>query len=247
MHEIRFSSRCRSLLVLFLQTERFLQHLFKYFPKVPIQALRGCRMPIFLAVNGITETYPVRPPSSRPHAVEPVWQGERHGQHSPSLDHSALAAQTAYQQQSAQPPHPKPAVLAQDLMKAPVFSLPSDGTLLDAWMLMSQKGFHHIPITSLHGTLVGMVSHRDLLRHVPELITAGDSRHASARRLAEILVPRVISSTPMTKIREVARVMLDEHIHAVPVLDTTRRLVGILSAHDLLQGIANHGPLELWT
>jgi acetoin utilization protein AcuB len=179
--------------------------------------------------------------------VDPVAESERHGQHSASLDHSALNAQTAYQQQSVQQPHPKPAVLAQDLMKAPVLSLPSDSTLLDAWTLMSHKGFHHIPITSLHGTLVGMVSHRDLLRHVPELVTAGDSRQASTRRLAEIMTSRVISSTPITEIREVARVMLDEQIHAVPILDNARRLVGILSTQDLLQGMANHGPLELWT
>lgn len=204
-------------------------------------------MPIFLAVNGITGTYPVRPSGSRPSLVEPVAESERRGQHSPSLDHSALSAQTAYQQQSAQQPPPRPAVLARDLMKAPVLSLPSDGTLLDAWMLMSHKGFHHIPITSLHGTLVGMVSHRDLLRHVPELVTAGDSSQASLRRLAEIMTSRVISSTPMTEIREVARVMLDEQIHALPILDNARRLVGIVSTQDLLQGIANHVPLELWT
>ncbi len=41
--------------------------------------------------------------------------------------------------------------------------------------------------------------------------------------------------------------MLDEGIHAVPIVDHNRRLVGILAAQDLLRGIANHGPLELWT
>jgi acetoin utilization protein AcuB len=41
--------------------------------------------------------------------------------------------------------------------------------------------------------------------------------------------------------------MLDERIHAVPILDGNRSLVGILSARDLLRGIANHGPIELWT
>lgn len=56
-----------------------------------------------------------------------------------------------------------------------------------------------------------------------------------------------ISATPETDIREIARIMLDERIHAVPILDSHRRLVGILSARDLLRGIANHGPLELWT
>ncbi len=203
-------------------------------------------MPIILAVNGIVETYPIKPVGPRNGAESPG-EREHRGQHSPSLDHSALAAQTAYQQQSNDRTHPKPAILARDLMSAPVFSLPSDGTLLDAWASMSHKGFHHIPVTTMHDTLVGMVSYRDLLHHVPELITANDKRQASGRRLAEIMTSRVISATPATEIREIARVMLDERIHAVPILDHNRRVVGILAIRDLLQGIANHGPLELWT
>jgi len=204
-------------------------------------------MSIILAVNGIVETYPTKTIDPRPTRAESVGDREHHGQDSASLDHSALAAQSAYQQQSRERPHPKPAILARDLMKTPVLSLPSDSTLLDAWGIMSHKGFHHIPVTSLHGTLVGMISYRDLLNHVPELITAADKRQASTRRLAEIMTSRVISATPTTEIREIARVMLDEQIHAVPILDHDRRLVGILSTQDLLQGIANHGPLELWT
>jgi acetoin utilization protein AcuB len=204
-------------------------------------------MPIILAVNGIVETYPIKPVGPRNSRAESTSEREHHGQPSSSLDRSALAAQTAYEQQSFQRPHPKPAILARDLMSAPVLSLPSDNTLLDAWAIMSQKGFHHIPVTSMHGTLVGMVSYRDLLLHVPELITAADKRQASRRRVAEIMTPRVISATPVTEIRDIAGVMLDEQIHAVPILDHNRRLVGILATRDLLRGIANHGPLELWT
>ncbi|WHZ27298.1 MAG: hypothetical protein OJF51_002095 [Nitrospira sp.] len=204
-------------------------------------------MPIILAVNGVVETYPIKPVGPRNGRAESVGEREHHGQQSSSLDRSVLAAQTAYQQQSNERPQLKPAILARDLMNAPVLSLPSDSTLLDAWASMSEKGFHHIPVTSMHDTLVGMVSYRDLLHHVPELITAADTRQASRRRLAEIMTSRVISATPMTEIRQIARVMLDERIHAVPILDHNRRLIGILAIRDLLQSIANHGPLELWT
>lgn len=99
----------------------------------------------------------------------------------------------------------------------------------------------------MHGTLVGMVSDRDLLRHVPGLSTGTAPVQAAQYRLAESMVTRVISATPATDIREIARTMLSERIHAVPILDGTRRLVGILSTRDLLRAIANHGPLELWT
>ncbi len=204
-------------------------------------------MPIIVAVNGIAEIYPEKPMTLRCNRTEAVADREHHDQQSSTLDHPALVAQTAYQQQDGDRSHPTPAVLARDLMTTPALSLPSDSSLLDAWTIMSHKGFHHIPITSVHGTLVGMLSYRDLLHHVPELITIADTQQASHKHVAEVMTPRVISATPTTEIREIARVMLEERIHAVPILDQSRRLVGILSTHDLLRGIANHGPLELWT
>lgn len=204
-------------------------------------------MSIIVAVNGIAEVYPVKPAPLRSNRIESVADREHHDQQSSTLDHPVLVAHTAYQQQGLDRPHPTPAVLARDLMTTPVLSLPSDSRLVDAWTIMSHKGFHHLPITSVHGTLVGMLSYRDLLHHVPELVTTGETRQASQKHVAEIMTPRVISATPTTEIREIAQVMLEERIHAVPILDQSRRLIGILSTQDLLRGIANHGPLELWT
>lgn len=204
-------------------------------------------MPIVLAVNGIVETYPIKPTGPRHTRVESVEAQGENSQHPPSSDRSVLAAQTAYQQQTGQEQHPKPAVLARDLMTAPVLSVPSDSPLTEAWAVMTRRSFRHIPVTSVHGTLVGMVSDRDLLHHVPELITLANTSQAAQRKVAEIMISRVISATPTTDIREISRVMLDERIHAVPILDGNRHLVGILTTRDLLRGIANHGPIELWT
>jgi len=200
-------------------------------------------MPIVLAVNGVVETYPVKPTAARSARVDQLEaQGDK-----TSSDRSLLAAQTAYQQHAGQDHNVKPAVLARDLMTAPVVTLPSESTLVEAWTLMQRRSFRHIPVRSVHGTLVGMVSDRDLLRHAPELITMATAGPASQRRLAEIMTSRVISATPTTEIREIARVMLEERIHAVPILDAARRPIGILTSRDLLRGIASHGPVELWT
>ena len=96
-------------------------------------------MSIILAVNGIVETYPVKPAVPQNVRADSLGEREHHGQQSSSLDRSVLAAQTAYEQQSIQRPHPKPAILARDLMNAPAVSLPSDSTLLDAWGIMSER------------------------------------------------------------------------------------------------------------
>ena len=96
-------------------------------------------------------------------------------------------------------------------------------------------------------TLVGMVSDRDLVHHAPDLITGTPVGQTTQQRLAEVMTSRVISTTPATDIREIARVTLEEHIHAVPILDGNRCLIGIVSTRNLLRGMANHGPIELWT
>lgn len=132
-------------------------------------------------------------------------------------------------------------------MTSPVITLASTHTLSEAWHIMTTKGFRHLPITSLDGILVGLVSERDLLSQAPELLRGQSPSTAAHIKLADIMTTRVISATPSTNIRDIARILLVERIHAVPVLDGNRHPIGIVSSHDLLRGIANHGPLELWT
>jgi acetoin utilization protein AcuB len=204
-------------------------------------------MPIILAVNGIVETYPSKPVGPRHAQIESVEAQGNTSRDPSATDQWISAARKAYHQQATQDRPSRPAVLARDLMTSPVYTLTSDSTLGDAWNMMRQKGIRHIPVTSVDDTLVGMVSQYDLQCHMPEVILGHLPPQGSHRKLAEIMTTRVISATPTTDIRDTARIMLDERIHAVPILDGNRRLVGILSSRDLLRGIANHGPLELWT
>jgi len=202
-------------------------------------------MPPLRTISGITETYP-----TDLHRFQPVGSAEGSAEHrhrGQPDDRSNRSAQAAYQQQAGRSHSSKPALVAHDLMTAPVTTLSSDRTAAEAWTAMRTGTFRHLPITSLHGALVGMVSDRDLLKHVPELIVAGNVTHAQHRRLADVMSARVISATPTTDIRDIARVMLEERIHALPIVDAQRRPIGIISRRDLLRGLAHHAPLELWT
>ena len=204
-------------------------------------------MAVVVAVNGIVESYPVKPVTPRSPLVDAVESQSGKDQRPPKGDRAVLAAQQAYEEQTRHARLPKPALLAKDLMTAPVVTLPSDATVAEAWALMTRRIFRHIPITAVHGTLVGMVSDRDLIRHAPDLVIAGIQSAGARRRLAEIMSTRVLSATPTTDIREIARVMMDERVGGLPVLHPDRHPVGIISTRDLLRAIANHGPVELWT
>ena len=207
-------------------------------------------MSIIRAVNGIVETQPAAQVSPRPPATQADADTRRDRskeQEHQAANPAALLAQQAYRQQEHQAPAPKPALLAQDLMTSPVTWLPSDSTLLEAWTVMKRKGIHHLPVTSIHGTLVGLVSDRDLLPYAHELEFSSSPGPSNGHTLAQLMSNRVLSATPITELREIARVMLDEYVTAVTIVDGFRHPVGILTTSDILHAIVRRSPLELWT
>jgi len=207
-------------------------------------------MAIIRAVNGIVETHPALPVSPRPPATQADAdnrRGRSKEQERQAANHAALLAQQAYQQQVHQASAPKPALLAQELMTSPVTWLPSDSTLLEAWTVMKRKGIHHLPVTSMHGTLVGLVSDRDLLPYAHELESSSSPGPSTGHTLAQVMSIRVLSATPTTELHEIARVMLDEYVSAIPIVDSSRHPVGILTTSDILRAIVRRSPLELWT
>ena len=207
-------------------------------------------MPIIRAVNGIVEMHPALPVSPRPPATQVDAAGREDrskGQERQTADHAARLAQQAYQQQVDQAPAPKPALLAQDLMTSPVTWLPSDSTLLEAWTVMKRKRIHHLPVTSVHDTLVGMISNHDLLPYAHVLESVNSPGPFAEHKIARVMSSRVLSATPTTEIRKIAHVMLDEQVRAIPILDSSRHLVGILTTSDILRAIVHRSPLELWT
>jgi acetoin utilization protein AcuB len=113
--------------------------------------------------------------------------------------------------------------------------------------VMKRKGVHHLPVTSVHGTLVGMISNYDLLPYAHELESVNSPRPSAWHKLARVMSSRVLSATPTTEIREIAHVMLNEQVSAIPILDSSRHLIGILTTSDILRAIVHRSPLELWS
>ncbi|MEK7350780.1 MAG: CBS domain-containing protein [Nitrospirota bacterium] len=206
-------------------------------------------MPIIRAVDGIVEMHPTLPVSPRSPATQADADRRDRSkeQQRQTADHAARLAQQAYQQQVQQAPAPKPALLAQDLMTSPVSWLPSDRTLLEAWTVMKRQGIHHLPVTSADGTLVGTISSHDLLPYVHELESIDSPRPSAEHKLPCVMSSRVLSATPTTEIREIAQIMLEEQVSGIPILDSSRHPIGILTTSDILRAIVHRSPLDLRT
>jgi CBS domain-containing membrane protein len=128
----------------------------------------------------------------------------------------------------------------EDLMTAKVFALrPGDdlGTLHD---LMLDHDVRHVPVVDRDGDLVGLVSHRDLLRNaLIEQPVPGYVERAVLERLAvrDVMVSDVESIAPDADLREAAQTMFENKYGCLPVV-VGRRLVGILTEADFVRLMA---------
>ena len=116
-------------------------------------------------------------------------------------------------------------------------TVPADATMKEAVMLMRQHQIRHLPVVN-GGSLIGILSDRDVRRASPSLLT-GIDRENYDQVLNETLVTRIMTREPFTvesktSLLEAVRVLVDKRIGSIPVVDGTE-LVGIFTERDALR------------
>ena len=125
-----------------------------------------------------------------------------------------------------------------DLMTAVVLSVHPDDTVETVYDLMSERGIRHLTVVDRDGDLVGLVSHRDLLRHSPierAEVPVFLLRQILRRTLVEeVMTSEVETAAPELPLSEAARVMFENKFGCLPVLESSK-LVGILTESDFVR------------
>lgn len=126
-----------------------------------------------------------------------------------------------------------------DLMTRVPITTPPDTPVLDARQLMVKERIRHLLVTE-HGRLVGVVTDRDVRLNLPSPATSlsvWEINHLLARlTVGQVMSKYVITVDPDRDARDAARIMLDEKIGALPVLEGDH-LVGIITETDLLRAL----------
>jgi len=152
-------------------------------------------------------------------------------------------AQHRYEQLAGLMHERAPAFVAEQIMSAPVLTLEPDMLVTQAWALFHQHRFRHVPVVNSDRQMEGIVSERDLLRDAAGL---GGTPGAPHRTIRPLMVQRVLTATLDTEIREIAHVLFDRHIGAIPIVNDRDFPIGIVSRSDILQALVKKAPLELW-
>ena len=117
-----------------------------------------------------------------------------------------------------------------------VFSLKEEDQLLDARELMWELAVRHIPVVDEDRELVGLVSHRDLVRWAgaDETLSLAEREERLRRTLVgDVMTREVETAGAEDELREAATVMVEGKYGCLPVVEG-RRLVGILTESDFV-------------
>jgi CBS domain-containing protein len=145
-----------------------------------------------------------------------------------------------------------------DVMSRDPIVVRTDTALKEAIQILAEKRISGLPVIDDAGKLVGIISETDLMWQEtgvtpPAYIMFLDSviylqnPGAYERDLHKALgqtVGEVMSKNPITiaadkPLREAAKVMYDRNVHRLPVLDSSSKVIGILTRGDIIRAMAS--------
>jgi CBS domain-containing protein len=149
---------------------------------------------------------------------------------------------------------------AVDLMNSEVVAIPQSMSLSGAARLMSHFSISGAPVIDAHGRCVGVLSKADFLSRA-----VGDPPPSYGRErergcihsawqmidpdelpcdeVRRYMTPDPVIAAPGTPVGQLARMMIDAHIHRLVIADDEGRPVGIVSSTDIMAAVAHEASI----
>ncbi len=145
-----------------------------------------------------------------------------------------------------------------DVMTPNPIAVTPDTVLKDAIQLMADNHVGGLPVINADNDLVGILSESDLMWQttgvdVPTYIMLLDSviylknpteynqelHKALGQLVKDVMTNPVVTITLDKSLREAAHLMHDKKVRRLPVVDTEKQVVGILTRGDIVREMAN--------
>lgn len=126
-------------------------------------------------------------------------------------------------------------------MKKNVLTVAPSASLQEARQTMKERNIHQLVVTAPDGTLIGIVSDRDIRgaamldRIVPDVSHADAEKLMGETPVETIMKRKVVTATPADTLEDAIVLMHDYGVNALPVLDSRGRVVGIVTRTDVLK------------
>jgi CBS domain-containing membrane protein len=135
-----------------------------------------------------------------------------------------------------------------DLMTPYVISVRPEDTIAKAYELMLDNRIRHLIVVDEDGDLVGLLTHRDLLRNSlierAGLPLSFQIDVIERIRVEEVMTSEVETTEPGQWLREAALVMFENKYGCLPVVEGSR-VIGVLTESDFVRFFALTGQRSM--
>lgn len=121
----------------------------------------------------------------------------------------------------------KEIMLVEDIIKegSPVYSITLGNKVQDFYRLVDETGHSRYPVVDESGRLMGIITSRDIVGLE-----------------SDVLIDKVMTKNPIqvdlkTSVASAAHIMVWEGIELLPVVDTNRRIISVISRQDVLKAL----------
>jgi len=124
-------------------------------------------------------------------------------------------------------------ILVKDVMQKEVISVKFDTSLVDAVLIMKEKGISGLVVLDNIGEFVGVVSALDMFKAVNE------EDNLNHLRVEDVMTPFTITIFHDESITNAAFTMMENNIHRLVVTESPRskRPIGIITSTDLINNL----------
>ncbi len=129
--------------------------------------------------------------------------------------------------------------LVKNWMTGEVITIKPDTKLPDAHKMMTDYGIRRLPVVDGNGRLLGIVTLGDVRGAEPSAatsLTVWEMNYLLSRlKIDEIMSPNPITVRENDTIAAAAKVMLQNSISGLPVIDKNDKLVGVITESDIFR------------
>lgn len=137
---------------------------------------------------------------------------------------------------------------AYQIMTSPVEVLRGDTSLAVAIEKFEIFTYQVFPMIDNREQLIGMLSRQKIYEYILRNKTSYHeiNKHKTLTELFLNEQSEAYSAEPVTDIRRIAVLSIENKIHSIPIVENTGRIVGIVSMTDIVKATATEPPLSLW-
>ena len=127
----------------------------------------------------------------------------------------------------------------ESIMKTDLISLSMDSSLSEAKEVFENNNVHHLIVTDDEGLLAGVLTDRDLYKHLSPTVGTSNETHRDTalmhKKLHQIMARELITINASQSLSEAAALIYDNHVSCLPVIDEQNKPIAIMTWRDLLR------------